>query len=910
MPGTRWGAYLIELNFTYPGTKSRIELPSLETLVGRITDRTVPSLVTRLRGGISTEPDVASGPDIVSGGFVYRNMPAGLERTPSAIGTDPQTITSIASADIDGDGFTDLVVGFKENPTTPLKRSGVKVYINPGDGDFSIVMGVLLGKPDQETEAVTTVDMNGDGRPDIIAGNKNQVNKVYINRGDTVFTAGIDIGTETDDTTSVHAADVAGDARVDLIVGNRGSTSKVYTTTAATSGDTMDNTLSAITVTFASSMDVGVPSGGGTEDGTRAITAADLNGDSLNDLVVGNSLVANKVYLNPGSGDFGAVIPLKLGSDVDDTRSLVVSDFGSQRAIVVGNAGQSNRLYLVPGSAAGFPSVIGTAIGTEIDDTRSIAVADINMDTLMDVVVTNAGMAPKTYLNPGDPINFAAVVPTVSNYGPEDGSSGSAGTEAAFSVGLGDVDSNGFLDVIAGNQMFLNPGGTSAGDFTHAEPYGFAQLSEDVRSVAVADVDGDGDQDVVFGTSAAVLVYLNPTGSMDRYFRGSAAFDGVNPIVLTSGYESVTPHVVVLADLNSDGHPELVVGMAAGEANHYYINPGDGNFKSAVRRSFFGSSLNTRSITVIDLNADGFMDILTANDGRTNKVYLGSIVGAEYIVGPTEADAIPLGVETDRTFSLSVGDLNMDGILDVVAGNYGQTNKVYTGGHSTGGGVFPQYAVNAATTITVPGCGGVCPASTDTTRALIVADSDGDGWLDCIVGNDGEQNRVYYGDGTGGFKGAGAIGTAMKMTFGVVTGDLNNDGNLDAIAANFGHGTEVTLGVSVVTPFDMSAILEKRLQLQGLDFEGQGNEGEGGSNPAPEMINLDIIVGDPTYGTTNFHGDPESQCRSPSDPYTPVTVRFRIEFPLIICYTPECIILNPLEGARQGGHQRRGRAST
>ena len=79
-----------------------------------------------------------------------------------------------------------------------------QVYLNPGDGDFSLVTPYIVGTPDQRTESVTVVDLNNDGKNDIIAGNKNQRNKVYLNKGNNVFTTGIDLGTEEDDTTSVQ----------------------------------------------------------------------------------------------------------------------------------------------------------------------------------------------------------------------------------------------------------------------------------------------------------------------------------------------------------------------------------------------------------------------------------------------------------------------------------------------------------------------------------------------------------------------------------------------------------------------------------------------------------------------------------------------------------------------------------
>jgi len=77
-----------------------------------------------------------------------------------------------------------------------------------------------------------------------------------------------------------------------------------------------------------------------------------------------------------------------------------------------------------------------------------------------------------------------------------------------------------------------------------------------------------------------------------------------------------------------------------------------------------------------------------------------------------------------------------------------------------------------------------------------------------------------------------------------------------------------------------------------MDLDSQQN-----NNPGATIESLDIIVGDPVYGgPTNFDGTPESECRDPASGYYPVTTRMEISFPLVTCYTPECIILNPLEG--------------
>ena len=185
---------------------------------------------------------------------------------------------------------------------------------------------------------------------------------------------------------------------------------------------------------------------------------------------------------------------------------------------------------------------------------------------------------------------------------------------------------------------------------------------------------------------------------------------------------------------------------------------------------------------------------------------------------------------------------------------------------------------------------GTLAASTDPTRWLVVADSDGDGWLDVFVGNDLQQNRVYYGDGEGNFPSVGAIGITSEPTYILLASDLNNDGNLDAVAANLGSGIEVTLGVSVVVPFDLTAAdYFSTEQISKLEFSDA-------TNSQVTISGIEVIVGEPSMDPTNFAGEPDSQCRNSADPYIPVTVRFRIDFPMLTCYTPECIILNPLEG--------------
>ena len=111
---------------------------------------------------------------------------------------------------------------------------------------------------------------------------------------------------------------------------------------------------------------------------------------------------------------------------------------------------------------------------------------------------------------------------------------------------------------------------------------------------------------------------------MDRFFfLGSNFFEDVNPYEITAGFALAAPHALVLADLNADGLPDLVVGTVNG-ANRYYINPATpGRFDQATATTF-GVSLMTRAVAVADMDGDGVLDILVGNQGEKNELHLAS----------------------------------------------------------------------------------------------------------------------------------------------------------------------------------------------------------------------------------------------------------------------------------------------
>ena len=198
----------------------------------------------------------------------------------TAIGSDTDYTISVVLGDVDGDGHLDLVAGNNGQPN--------KLYLNDGSGGFPGINtpGTAIGSETDTTFSVVLGDVDGDGDLDLVAGNEDQFNKLYLNDGSGGFAGtGTAIGSETEYTYSVILGDVDGDGDLDLVAGNFGL-NKLYLNDG--SGG------------FAST---GTAIGSDTDaDNTWAVVLGDVDGDGDLDLVAGNSAQPNKLYLNDGSG--------------------------------------------------------------------------------------------------------------------------------------------------------------------------------------------------------------------------------------------------------------------------------------------------------------------------------------------------------------------------------------------------------------------------------------------------------------------------------------------------------------------------------------------------------------------------------------------------------------------------------
>ncbi|MCP5149178.1 MAG: VCBS repeat-containing protein [Chromatiales bacterium] len=707
---------------------------------------------------------------------------AGADPFAGVSGTDVSSDTGAARAvvlgDVDGDGDLDLVVGNDGQP--------VRLYLSVGGGDpFAGVVGSDVSADTRATRGLALVDVDGDGDLDLLASGDMVTTRLYRNAGNgDPFggVAGIDVTVDARPTQAIAAGDLDGDGDLDLVTASSGALGQIHLDAGT-----------AVPFAGVAASDIASDTGD-----VRAVAVGDVDGDGDLDLVAGRFGATNRLYLNNGtSAPFAGVAGADVTADTDQTQAVALGDVDGDGHLdlVVGNLGQPNRLYLNNGTATPFAAVAGVDITADAHATLAVALGDLDGDGDLDLVVGNLGQPNRLYLNAGSATPFAAV--TGTDIGTD--------SDATQAIAVADVDGDGDLDVVAGNDGAPNRWYANDGSATPFAGVGGADVTTDAQAtlaIVLGDVDGDGHLDLVAGNA----------GQPSRLYLGNGTatpFVGVAGIDVGTGTDITLS--LAMADVDADGDLDLAVGNL-GQPNRLYLNDG-GGFASVSALDVGAETDSTRTIVLADLDHDGDVDLVSGNDGTPHRLYANARAPSPLAALTGAA----LGAGADDTLAVAVGDVDGDGDLDIVVGNSGQPNRLYL----NRGGREP-FAGVAGVDIT---------ADAHPTAAVALADLDGDGDLDLVVGNDGARNRLYLNNGSADpFAGVTGtdVGSVTFATLSIAVGDVDGDGDLDLVAGNYGARNRLYLNNGGTAPFagvagvdiTTDALLTSAVALADLDGDG------------------------------------------------------------------------------------------
>jgi len=274
-----------------------------------------------------------------------------------------------------------------------------------------------------------------------------------------------------------------------------------------------------------------------------------------------------------------------------------------------------------------------------------------------------------------------------------------------------------------------------------------------IYGAAASDLNEDGylDLTTVNEVSADVRVFMNRADGTGLY----------HPFLAPQGI-GVEASPNETADLNNDGHTDLVI--AAVESNSIWVCLGAGNGTyGTITEIPVGTE--PHGVAVLDVDGDGDLDVVNSNNADDNlSLHLNNGLG---IFAPQIFFDSGIGSE----YGMMATDMNNDGISDLVVGGRDSARIITLLGN--GNGTF--------TPATSQNSGG-------NTWVVALGDLNGDGLLDATTANSVANNgAVLLGLGNGSF-GAPVIMNTGAHTVATDLGDLDGDGDLDWLLSSFGGG--------------------------------------------------------------------------------------------------------------------------
>jgi hypothetical protein len=570
-----------------------------------------------------------------------------------AVGGKPR---DLAIADVNRDGKPDLAVVNKTDGTA-------SILLGNGDGTFQAQTTFAVGT---SPNAIAVADVNGDGKEDLIVaggGTTYPAAAVLLGNGDGTFQLPVTFATGSNPY-ALAVADLNGDGRLDIaIVNQRDNTASVLLGDVPPTVLSINRTNPPGPITSDSSVTYTLTF----NESVTGVDASDfslaLNGvTATTPVVVSGSGAAYTVTVNGISGagtlglnlvDDGGIIdaagnPLQPGGTAAFQTSHVSTAASHNSAALADVNGDGKPDLIVPSFARYNVAVsLGNGDGTfqasqtfaAMSDPYAVAVADLNRDGKPDLIVVNK-------------MNSGCISVLLGN------GNGTFQPQQTYAVGflpvavaVADLNRDGTPDLIVANSFDRTSKvsvllGNGNGTF---QPQRTLNIGQYPLCLAVADVNGDGNPDLIVPSSNAIDVLL---GNGDGTFQSPMTFNAGTFAPISS---------IAVADVNNDGKPDVVVANRGDSNVGVLFGNGDGTFQSEHGFALAARGYLT-SVTVADINGDGKLDfVVTAGGSNAVDILLGNGDGT---FNPSQSFATSNG-----PWMAAVSDLNGDGREDVTVAN-------------------------------------------------------------------------------------------------------------------------------------------------------------------------------------------------------------------------------------------------